>query len=98
MSRFDFPTFVDIDGTLTDNPEYRLGKPLMRRIDKVRLMIRNGEPVVIWSAGGTEYAKEFCRKHALNPMAVLGKPFRVVDDHIAIFNDGVEVSPPEFLD
>lgn len=96
--RLDFPIYVDIDGTLTDDPEYRRGKPLQRRIDAVRKMIRDGKPVVIWSAGGTEYAKEFCKHHALIPMAILGKPSRIIDDHPDIFNDGVIINPPTALD
>lgn len=98
MSRLDFPVYVDIDGTLTDDPEYRRGKPLQRRIDKVRQMIRDGFPVVVWSAGGTEYAREFCRKHSLTPLLAVGKPYFAVDDKPNITRQGIRVRTPEFLD
>lgn len=96
--RLDFPIYVDIDGTLTDDPEYRRGKPLQRRIDHVRQLIRDGYPVVVWSAGGTDYAREFCRKHSLTPMAALGKPHFAVDDKPTIMGKGIFVRPPEYLD
>ena len=97
-SRLDFPIYVDIDGTLTDDPEYNRGKPLGRRIDKVRTWIRDGRPVVIWSAGGTEYAKLFCRKHSLNPMVAIGKPNFAIDDKPQIMGGGIRVEDADFLD
>jgi len=91
------PIYVDIDGTLTDNSEPN-GKPLPRRIDKVRLMIREGRQVVVWSANGTDYAREFCRRHGLHPMAVLGKPIFCIDDKPTIRKKALEVYPPDYLD
>lgn len=93
----DLPIFVDIDGTLTDSPQ-KGGKPLLRRIDAVRLMIRSNKQVVVWSANGTEYAREFCRRHSLTPLAVIGKPNYCIDDNPQIRPKGVLSRPPEILD
>lgn len=93
----DLPIFVDIDGTLTDNDQ-KGGNPLQRRIDAVRLMIRNNKQVVVWSANGTAYAREFCRRHSLTPLAVIGKPRYCIDDHAGIRAQGLNILPPEKLD
>jgi hydroxymethylpyrimidine pyrophosphatase-like HAD family hydrolase len=91
------PIYVDIDGTLTSE-DVANGPPLQRRIDRVRLWIRDGKQVVVWSARGTEYAREFCRRHSLTPMAVLGKPNFCVDDKPTIRSGGLRVEEPTFLD
>ncbi len=96
--RLDHPVFVDIDGTLTSEPDRPNGPILQRRINTVRQWIRDGKGVVIWSARGTEYAKAFCRQHSLTPMAVVGKPAFVVDDKPTIRKGGLDVRDPELLD
>lgn len=93
----DLPIFVDIDGTLTES-DRKHGKPLSRRIDKLRIWIRNGKQVVVWSANGTQYAREFCRRHSLTPLAVLGKPMYCIDDNPEIRPDGLTIFDPVSLD
>jgi ribonucleotide monophosphatase NagD (HAD superfamily) len=84
------PIYVDIEGVLIDEQR----KPLQRRIDAVRLMIRNNKHVVVWSEEGTEYAREFCRRHSLTPLAVLGKPLHIIQSSEWL----PDFDPPEILD
>ena len=74
------PTYIDIDGTLTDDGKAG-GRPKWSRINRVRQMIAEGKDVVIWSGSGTKYAEEFCRHHQIFPLAALGKPDIAVDDN-----------------
>ncbi len=74
------PIYIDIDGTLTDK-DIKGGNPIQKRIDGVKKLIANGKDVVIWSANGTRYAKWFCQKHDIHPLAILGKPAFCIDDN-----------------
>jgi hydroxymethylpyrimidine pyrophosphatase-like HAD family hydrolase len=91
------PIYVDIDGTLTDSPNPN-GKPLTRRIDKVRIWLREGRQVVVWSGNGMDYAREFCRRHGLHPTAVLGKPVYCIDADRKYPINVLEARAPETLD
>lgn len=95
--RDTLPRFVDIDGTLTDTKE-KGGKTLATRMNTVRKWIRDGHPIVIWSANGTAYAKSFCRRNALNPLAAIGKPSACYDDNATLRPDGLRVLPPSELE
>lgn len=77
------PLYFDIDGTLTDSP-VRGGKPLADRIAEVRRLIDQKVPVVLWSGGGTDYARAFADQHGLSPLACLGKPMACIDDNPTI--------------
>lgn len=78
------PIFIDIDGTLTDAPGRRWGRPAAARIDKVKGLLAAGVDVVIWSAGGRDYAREFADAHGLAAATCIGKPACVVDDNPTI--------------
>lgn len=72
--------FIDIDNTLTIARE--MWSPIdVEVVDKVKALIEAGHEVVIWSTGGRAYAKEFCAKYHLEPLAALGKPHFMVDDN-----------------
>ena len=93
------PVYIDIDGTLTDNPKAG-GRAISERIEKVRQLILSGRHVVVWSAVGTEYAREFVATNSLSGATAIGKPDFAVDDnpeirprsHFKIY------SPEEFFD
>ncbi len=91
----DRPTFIDIDGTLTDDGKAG-GKAIPSRVKAVKQMIAAGNDIVIWSGTGTKYAVEFCKAHGINPLAAIGKPERCVDDNPNIRPIGhVKVHSPE---
>jgi hydroxymethylpyrimidine pyrophosphatase-like HAD family hydrolase len=94
----EFPIYIDIDGTLTDDPEYARGKVIPKRVEKVKKMIEDNVPVVIWSAGGTTYARQFCEMNGLHPLIAVGKPHRCVDDKATIRGGGLLVIPETWLD
>jgi len=96
MRLTDLPIYIDIDGTLTDNPK-KSGKPIEARIDKVRRMAQAGIPVVLWSACGEEYVRVFCQKHCLGVHQMLGKPQFCVDDNSEI-RPNLKVQSPRWLD
>ncbi|KKL47654.1 hypothetical protein LCGC14_2333370 [marine sediment metagenome] len=75
------PIFIDIDGTLTMTGGEPWGEPCPERLQRVRDLVAAGEEVVIWSGGGTAYARAFADKHGLEVMAVVGKPGLMVDDN-----------------
>ncbi len=86
--------FIDIDGTLTIARE--MWSPINPgMIDKVKALIEAGHEVIIWSTGGTAYAREFCERYHIKPFAALGKPHFIVDDNPK-FHKTI-VSPGEFL-
>ena len=78
------PTFIDIDGTLTEDPENAFGLPRYGRIEIVRQMIHSGEEVVLWSARGRSYVYTFAQKHGLQRALCISKPSRIVDDNPTI--------------
>lgn len=98
MMAGEFPVYIDIDGTLTDHPEFAMGKPLPLRISKVKDMINNNVPIVIWSAGGTIYAQDFCAENGLYPMIAIGKPHRCIDDNPLLKKNGLKILPDTWLD
>lgn len=77
------PVYIDIDGTLTLDPERRWGTPVMNRIEHVRALIAGGTEVVLWSGGGTEYARQFAAKYGLKAVGI-GKPAKLIDDNPTI--------------
>lgn len=78
------PVFIDIDGTLTDDPVNRFGNPLVYRISKVQELLDSGQQVVLWSAGGGDYAEEFAEKYNIYGAVCIGKPALCVDDNPTI--------------
>ena len=74
------PVYFDIDGTLTDRP-IRGGQPIASRIEAVRKLIGAGKEVVIWSANGTAYVRDFATAQGLTGAICIGKPDRCVDDN-----------------
>jgi hypothetical protein len=88
--------FVDIDGTMTDNPESKWGFPNKDVIDSVKRAIKKKHVVVVWSANGAEYARRFCSLHKIHPKVCLAKPDVCVDDRPDIRpRDKMVVIPPE---
>ncbi len=76
----DRPTYIDIDGTLTDDGK-RGGKPIPSRIAFVQRLLASGTTVVIWSGSGTNYAREFVIDNKLTGAFPIGKPEIAVDDN-----------------
>ena len=91
--------YIDIDGTMTNSPESRWGTPKLKIISKVKELIKNNNTVVIWSAGGRQYAKDFCNKYEIAPTAILPKPDYIVDDISTIRKEGkiTYIKPDEFV-
>ena len=90
--------FCDIDGTLTKDPR-RGGEPRPDTINLLKDLIRRGYMVVLWSAGGTRYAKTFARKHGIRARTCIGKPDWIIDDKPGIRTPGhlTILSPEKFL-
>lgn len=88
-------TFIDIDGTLTDQGAAG-GNPIESRLATVRGWIKAGRHIVIWSATGHEYAKAFALTNGLDCVAV-GKPEICIDDNAEIRPGGLtaKVISPE---
>lgn len=92
------PIFIDIDGTLTDLPTKKGGNVLNDRIDLIKKLISEGHEVVIWSGGGTEYAKQFALLHGLDKVICIGKPSICVDDNPSIRpEERIKVLTPEYF-
>lgn len=93
------PTFVDIDGTLTDLPTKKWGLVDRRRLQYLRDLIRDGREIVLWTGGGTAYAKAFAKRYDFEPAICIGKPSLVVDDNPTIRPAGRMriISPAEFF-
>ena len=93
------PTFVDIDGTLTDLPTKMWGQVDRQRLQYLRDLIRDGREIVLWTGGGTEYAKAFAERYDFAPAFCIGKPSLVVDDNPTIRPAGRMriISPAEFF-
>ena len=75
------PIFIDIDGTLTTVPGQKWGPVLPERIAILQALIASGREVVLWSGGGSDYARAFAAKHDLTPAVCIGKPDIIVDDN-----------------
>ncbi len=80
----------DIDGTLTHDGTKAWGEPNLENIAAIREAAANGHTVVLWSATGEAYAKEFAKKHKINARACLAKPD-------ICFDDIETIRPPEFM-
>lgn len=88
--------YIDIDGTLTNQPEQRWGIPYLKRIKKVQQLCKQNK-VVIWSGGGYEYAKKFCKLYNISPFTILSKPDYFVDDNKNIRNKLQYIEPEEIF-
>jgi len=91
------PIYIDIDGTLTDQPGGK-GEIIKSRIAMVKRMIKAGQPVVIWSAAGCIYAKEFVKANGIDAIAAIGKPKLCIDDMKSIKWNGLKVRTPGYID
>ena len=90
------PTFIDIDGTLTTVPNQKWGPIIPDRIHDVQAMIGRGMEVVLWSGGGTAYARAFAKKYDLRPAVCIGKPSQIVDDNPSVRPPGrMHIVPPD---
>lgn len=76
----DLPIFVDIDGTLTNEPHKKWGRPYTKRIHQLRTLISQGNRVVLWSGGGQAYAEQWAATNNLDGAICMGKPRMIVDD------------------
>jgi len=96
----DRPIYIDIDGTLTDEPVEHWGVPRSERLAKVKRMLAEGMQVVIWSGGGTTYARDWADANGIGGAVCLGKPEFCVDDNPSIRPPGrMRIIPPtEFFD
>lgn len=92
------PIFIDIDGTLTEDSHHGWGEPILFRLAKVRELVAQGCEVIVWSGGGTKYAKAFCEAHQLSVTLATGKPGIIVDDNPKIRPQLVCVSPEEYFE
>ena len=102
----DRPVFIDIDGTLTDKPNQG-GNVLADRIAHIRKLVGQGQDVVIWSGGGTDYARHWVYANGLadlhdelgwesGDLTAIGKPEVIVDDNPDIRPKGrMPIVPPE---
>lgn len=90
--------YIDIDGTMTNTPNSRWGTPKLKVIEKVKELIKNNT-VIIWTAGGWDYAKEFCTKYGLVPTVILPKPDYIIDDIPTIRTEGIikYLTPDELI-
>lgn len=94
------PIFIDIDGTLTTTPDKAWGPVIAYRIDKIQRLVEEGHEVVLWSAGGSGYAKSFARRVGLGDLVTcIGKPRCIVDDTPYIRPDweGLKATPDMFF-
>ena len=92
----DRPIFIDIDGTLTDDPEKGNGRPNIDRIQCVKKMVSEGDQIVLGSGRGTEYVKLFANKHKIKNVVCIGKPDKAIDDNPIVRNFSV-INPSEFF-
>ena len=94
------PVYIDIDGTLTDDPTKQWGPVIPDRIESVQAMIGRGVEVVLWSGGGTAYVRAFAEKYNLRPAVCIGKPYQMVDDNPTVRPSGRMrvVAPDEFFE
>lgn len=95
----DRPIFIDIDGTLTTKPFQMWGPVIDERLDAVRRILHAGHQVVLWSGGGTAYARQFAHYHKLEGVIPMGKPEFCIDDNPDIRPpERMPIHGPEFLD
>jgi len=88
--------YCDIDGTLTDKPTGPWGNPNKENIEAIQAAIANGHTVVLWSATGESYAKQFAKKYEINAHVCLGKPDVCFDDWKTIRpKEKMRILPPD---
>jgi len=75
------PIFVDIDGTLTNRPDGPGGVVYVERVERLKHLVERGIEIVLWSGGGTAYAREFAAAQGLVGVMCVGKPCLIVDDN-----------------
>ena len=92
------PIFFDIDGTLTSVPTKMWGPVYPARIAAVQRLIASGREVILWSGGGTAYARAFAEKYDLPAAVCIGKPDMAIDDNPTIRPRLRIVSSGEFFD
>lgn len=88
--RSDKTLFCDVDDTLVLwSPTGASYKPHQAHIDLIKRFHKRGQPVIVWSAGGYEWALKIVKELGLEPYvtAVMAKPMWYVDD----------LTSPEFL-
>lgn len=90
------PIYIDIDGTLTDKPSGG-GEAIKSQVDIVARLIESGNSIVLWSAGGSDYAKGFAEENGLEVDAAIGKPEYCIDDMKAIKWNGIKRKSPSYL-
>jgi predicted HAD superfamily phosphohydrolase YqeG len=79
----DKTLFVDVDDTLViwsdSGASY---KPHQKHIELVKRFHKRNQPVVVWSAGGWEWAERIVKELDLEPYvtAIMSKPAWWVDD------------------
>ena len=78
------PFFFDIDGTLTTVPTRKWGPPIEERLAAIRQLVVQNYQVVLWTGGGTGYAREFAEAHRLGGLTCIGKPEALFDDNPTI--------------
>jgi len=79
----DKTLFVDVDDTLVIwNETHATWRPHRKHIELIKRFHARGQPVVIWSAGGWEWALKVVQELQLEPYvhSVLSKPAWWVDD------------------
>jgi hydroxymethylpyrimidine pyrophosphatase-like HAD family hydrolase len=73
--------YCDVDGTMTDAGAKGWGNPRPKVIAEIKKAIAGGHFVVVWSARGRRYAREFVRKYGLQGAWCMPKPNVLVDDN-----------------
>jgi hypothetical protein len=92
--------YCDVDNTLTIE-DVPCAEPRVEVIRKLKAAIKKGWKVVLWSACGQEYCREFAKKHDIQGLeACLSKPWRIVDDNkeIRSHRHCPRLYPDEFLE
>ena len=91
--------YCDIDGTLTTAPRARWGPPNLDTIKKLKDLIKDGHQVILWSGGGSRYAKKFAKHYEIKAEVANGKPHIIIDDNpdIKPKKRMPVISPTEFL-
>jgi hydroxymethylpyrimidine pyrophosphatase-like HAD family hydrolase len=76
--------YCDIDGTLTDSAGVPWGNARFEVIAKLKDCIEAGYRVVLWSACGEQYCRDFAQQYHIKPFVCLSKPDIVLDDNLKI--------------
>jgi hydroxymethylpyrimidine pyrophosphatase-like HAD family hydrolase len=77
----DKTLFVDVDDTLViwEGESYR---PHKKHVELIKRFHKRNQPVVVWSAGGWEWAERIVKELGLEPYvtAIMSKPVWWIDD------------------